>query len=73
MTKPHLPAVKSSMASHAAYDEAKQQLTVRFHNGDTFQYDVPHNIGATVMGAQSFGSSFNRHVAGKIRGKKLPA
>lgn len=65
-----LPEIKSSMATHAAYDEAKQRLTVRFTNGDTFHYDVPHNIGATVMGAKSFGGSFNRHVAGKYKGVK---
>lgn len=68
---PLLP-IKSSMASHAAYDPARQALTVKFHNGSTFRYDgVPHNIGEVLMGAQSFGSQFNRHVAGKIRGVKL--
>ena len=64
--------IKSSMASHAAYDPAKQVLTVKFINGSTFRYDgVPHNIGETVMGAQSFGGSFNKHVAGKYAGTKL--
>ena len=72
-TKPHnLPKVKSGMASHADYDAHAQKLTVRFHNGSVFQYDtVPANIGATVMGAQSFGSAFNRHVVGKFAGRKL--
>lgn len=64
--------IKSSMASHAAYDPAKQTLTVQFTNGSTFRYaGVPANIGHTVMGAQSFGGSFNKHVAGKFKGVKL--
>jgi len=62
---PELPAITSSMASHAAYDERKQALTVRFHNGSTFRYDdVPVNIGHTVMNAASFGRAFNRHIKG---------
>lgn len=63
---PSLIPIKSSMASHAHYDEKAQSLFVQFHNGTTFRYDdVPHNIGHTVMGAASFGASFNRHVKGK--------
>ena len=61
-----LPEVKSAMASHAHYDAEKQALTVRFHNGSIFRYDdVPVNVGHTVMGASSFGASFNRHIKGK--------
>ena len=72
MTTLTLTPVKSSMASHAHYDPDAQALHVKFSNGSTFRYDaVPHNIGETVMGAASFGSSFNRHVAGKYHGTKL--
>lgn len=69
---PGLKPIKSSMASHATYDPLKQALHVQFHNGQVFRYDgVAPNIGETLMGAQSFGSQFNRHVAGKIKGSKL--
>lgn len=72
MTTPALTPIKSSMASYAHYDPSKQALHVKFSNGTTFRYEgVPHNIGETVMGAASFGSSFNRHVAGKYPGVKL--
>lgn len=69
---PSLAPIQSSMASHAAYDEKAQSLMVRFHNGSTFRYDdIAPNIGHTMMGAQSFGSGFNRHIAGKRTGVKL--
>lgn len=72
MSAPHLTPIKSSMASHAAYDPASQTLTVRFKNGSEFKYnEVPHNIGEVVLQAKSFGSSFNRHVAGKYKATKL--
>lgn len=75
MTRPAklpLPKIKSSMASHADYDPEKKALFVRFHNGDTFRYDgVPVNIGETLKGASSFGTQFQRHVAGKYGGTKL--
>lgn len=75
MTKakhPLLRPIKSSMAKAVQYDPASGQLHVKFHNGQVFRYDgVAPNIGETLMGAQSFGSSFNRHVAGKIKGSKL--
>lgn len=72
MAEPTLTPIKSSMASHAHYDPHTQALRVKFSNGSTFRYDsVPHNIGETVMGAASFGTSFNRHVAGKYHGEKI--
>lgn len=72
MSAPKLTPIKSSMASHAHYDPHSQTMHVKFSNGTTFRYDgVPHNIGETVMGAASFGASFNRHVAGKYAGAKL--
>lgn len=64
--------IKSGMATHAGYDPAKQELHVTFHNGETFSYNgVPHNIGNTLMGAASFGTAFNRHVASKYKGKRI--
>jgi hypothetical protein len=72
MPEPTLTPIKSSMATHAHYDPQSQALRVKFSNGSVFRYDnVPHNIGETVMGAASFGTSFNRHVAGKYSGAKL--
>jgi hypothetical protein len=72
MAVPTLTPIKSSMASHAHYDPTAQSLHVKFSNGSTFRYNgVPHNIGETVMGAASFGSSFNRHVASKYPGAKV--
>ena len=69
---PPLNPIKSSMAKAVHYDPLAKALHVKFHNGQVFRYDgVAANIGETLMGAQSFGSQFNRHVAGKIKGSKL--
>ena len=66
-----LQPLKSSMASHAGYDPATKRLTVKFHNGAIFHYDnVPHNIGETLLGSFSFGTAFNRHIAGKYTGRR---
>jgi len=72
MSTPTLTPIKSSMATGAHYDPHTQFLHVKFSNGTTFRYGrVPVNVGETVMGAQSFGSSFNRHVAGKYSRTKI--
>lgn len=72
MTKPLLQPIKSSMATHAHYDGVRQELHVRFTNGDTFRYDgVPMDKGTTLMGAQSFGSQFNKLIAGRHGGVKV--
>lgn len=64
--------IKSSMATHAGYDPATQAMSVTFTGGATHVYrDVPPNIGETVVGAKSFGSAFNRHVAGKYSSSKI--
>lgn len=72
MTHPPLRPIKSSMASHAHYDAVRQELHVKFANGDVFAYDgVPADKGETIMGAQSFGSSFNKLIAGRHVGRKV--
>lgn len=71
MTRPPLVPIKSSMASHAHYDSVRQELHVKFHNGDTFAYDVPADKGEVLMGARSFGEAFNKLVAGRHPGRKV--
>ncbi len=64
--------IKSSMATHADYDMKTGALTVKFKNGSTHLYrDVPAHVGESLMGAQSFGSSFNKNVAGHYIGEKI--
>jgi hypothetical protein len=72
MAAPDLVPIKSSMASHAHYDPQAQTLHVRFKNGDTWRYqDVPVDKAETLLGAASFGSSFNKLIAGRHGGTKL--
>lgn len=69
---PPLVPIKSSMASHAHYDGVRQELHVKFKNGDVFAYDgVPNDKGESLMGAQSFGAQFNRLIAGRHTGRRV--
>lgn len=70
--RPPLQPINSSMASHAHYDGVRQELHVKFKNGDTFSYDgVPNDKGETLMGAASFGAAFNKLIAGRHVGRKV--
>lgn len=60
------------MATHAGYDPHRQELRVKFKNGSTHAYsNVPADKAETLLGAASFGSQFNRLIAGRHAGRKL--
>ena len=69
---PELLPVKSSMADGVHYDPHAQALHVRFTGGKVYRYDdVPADKGETLLGAASFGQSFNRLIAGRHPGKQV--
>lgn len=58
--------VNSSSISHVGHDPATGVLSVKFHNGKTYQYEgVSSDQAADMLKAESIG----RHFMGNIRGK----
>jgi hypothetical protein len=56
--------VKSSLLKSVGYDPETKQLEVEFaKTGRLYAYqDVPADVHATVMGAESVGAAFLKHV-----------
>ena len=53
----------SSCLAEVAYESRSATLTVRFHDGRTYQYfAVPKPVYKTLIGADSIGQRFNRDV-----------
>lgn len=59
----------SSIASVGHEDDV---LEVRFRNGGVYRYfDVPEEVCAALMEAESKGRFFNRHIRGVFRCERL--
>ncbi len=55
--------ITSSCLAEVSYEPRAATLTVRFHDGRTYQYvDVPEPVYTTLIGADSIGQCFNRDV-----------
>jgi len=60
--------VKSSNLTHVGYDSATRELAVTFTSGKTYRYaDVPDEVVARFMEAESKGSFFARNIKGKFQ------
>ena len=60
--------VNSSNLADVGYDSSTQTLEVGFKNGRIYQYfDVPEQIHAGLIGAESPGGYLSREVKGKYR------
>lgn len=63
-----LKPVSSSNLEAVGYDSRSETLAVRFKSGRTYQYfDVPENIHADLMDAESKGGYLNREIKGTYR------
>ena len=64
--------VKSSNLKAVGYDAAARELHVEFANGGRYvHHDVPADVHAALMAAESKGSHFHQHVRGKFPHRKL--
>lgn len=61
-------SVTSSNISSVGYDAESQTLEIEFINGGIYQYfDVPEQVHAQLMGADSVGSYLARNIKGTFR------
>ena len=64
--------VESSTIEAIGYDPETRQMKVRFKSGGTYSYDgVPAHEHAKLMGAESHGSHFHKHIKSKYKANKL--
>jgi hypothetical protein len=67
----HTP-VNSSMLSAIGYDPSTQTLEAQFAKGGLYRYtEVPPEVHAEMMAAESVGSYFLRNVRSKFSGSKV--
>lgn len=73
MTKhPPFAPIKSSLFDGYHFDPATSKLTLKFTNGDVWQYDdVPHERAVSMEGSISPGRYFSDRIRGQYKGKKL--
>lgn len=66
--------VQSSVIAEIGYDADARILEVRFHGGRAYHYfDVPPAEHAVLMGADSIGGYFNRHIFPRYRWRRIDA
>lgn len=59
-------AVKSSMLTHAGFDESTGTLALRFSSGKEYHHTgVPRSKFESLIAAPSAGKFYNEHVRGK--------
>ena len=64
--------VKSSYLDSVSYDEAKQELQVKFKNGVVWKYfDVPEAAHVSLLLAESTGKFFIKEIKGQFSGRKV--
>lgn len=67
----HTPVSSSQIAS-VGYDPATRVLEITFKDGGTYAYDnVPANVHADLMSADSVGKAFYAMVKGKYGHRKV--
>ena len=63
----NMKPVKSSNLTHVGYDAATREMAVTFGSGKTYHYaDVPEDVMAQFMEADSKGKFFARNIKGKF-------
>ena len=70
--KTALKPVKSSSIAAVGYDEAKQELHIKFHGGATHVYSgVTPEKHEELVGAESIGSHFHHNIRNEHKQRKL--
>ena len=73
MEMKHVP-VKSSQVKSVGYHPEYKTLAVTFHGGAIYQYhDVPADIHARMMKAESIGKFLHAEIKGKFKHTKVEA
>ena len=63
---------KSSYIQGVGYNEAKQELQVKFKNGVIWKYfDVPEGAHVSLLLAESTGKYFAAEIKGVFKGRKI--
>lgn len=67
-----LSPVKSSFIEAVGYDEPSKKLSVRFHTGETWDYQpVPAEIHTGMIAAESVGIFFHTRIRGRFSSKMV--
>jgi hypothetical protein len=74
MTKIAMKKVTSSNIDAIGYDEKTKELHVKFAaSGKTYSYPgVDSDLHRRLLGSESVGSFFHRHIKGKFDGTLVP-
>lgn len=68
----HMTTVESSNLRAVGYDQAQSLLRVEFLDGSVYEYfSVPSKIHSELMGADSHGQYFSKHVRKCFRYEKI--
>lgn len=71
MPEPEMHSVDSSNVAAVGFDEAQQEIWVRFHSGDTYVYSgANETIFQELRTAPSVGSYLNRVIKGNFEYRK---
>lgn len=76
VVRPHIPVnkVESSMIEGHGYDAARKCLRVTFKGGKSYDYDdVPPELHASLLKAESAGKFINAHIARRFKTHRLEA
>lgn len=66
--------VASSNIAAVGYDDAQRYLYVEFTSGETYRFfDVPPNVHAALVGAESVGKYFSANVKNAYQWDKVTA
>lgn len=65
-------AVNSSNLASIGYDSPSQTLEIEFNHGGIYQYyDIPEQVHAELMNADSIGSYFNHNIRNSYPTQKI--
>lgn len=71
--KDFLKVNKSDIIDGIHYNEQDKTLSIRFTQGDVYQYqNVPSDAANAFKNAKSLGSFFHKNIKNKFKTRKLP-
>lgn len=63
--------VESRSIAAVGHDPGRRVLSIRFKSGETYHYqDVGEHHHAALIGAQSIGAHFQKHIRNRFKGTK---
>lgn len=66
-----MPQLNSSVLNAADYDPKTETLTVTFHSGARYKFEVPPEVAQNLMKAPSAGQYFMQNIRGVYPGTRL--